>query len=137
MPHAAITTGELRHGGRVENAEVRTPTAKKAKCDVKRDIFTDVSNTVIKGGFQTLKRSIREKCKVEVNSATDIQKVLAERADSVGGFAVEGPLTVILFDEWSKRQTRAAVSRAARDVARNKHVKSRRGKQKGAVHTTF
>ena len=68
---------------------------KKAKCDVERDIFTDVSNTVIKGGFQTLKRSIREKCKVEVNSATDIQKVLGERANSAGGFAVEGPLTVI------------------------------------------
>jgi len=90
---------------------------KRAKCDVERDIVTDVSNTVIQGGYQTLKISSLKKREVEVSSATNIQKVLAERADSAGGFAVEGPQTVILFDERSNRRTRAAVSRAARDVA--------------------
>ena len=74
---------------------------------------------------------------VEVSSAADSKNVLAERADSAGLTTVEGPQRVVLFDQLSKRQTRAVVSRAARDVARRKHVNSRRRKHKGAVHTTF
>ena len=73
----------------------------------------------------------------EESSVADSKNVLAERADGAGLTAVEGPQRVVLFDQLSKRQTRAAVSRAARDVARKKHVNSRRRKKKGAVHTTF
>ena len=57
-----------------------------------------------------------------------------------GWIAVEGPQRVVLFDQWkerSKRQTRAAVSRAARDVARNKHVNSKKRKKEGEVNMAF
>ena len=63
-----------------------------------------------------------------MSSVADGKKVLAERANVAGWTAVERPQRVLLFDQWkerSKRQMRAAVSRAARDVARNKHVNSR------------
>ena len=76
---------------------------------------------------------IQEKREVEVSSAADGKKVLAERAAGAGWTAVDGPQKVVLFDqlkERSKRQTRAAVSRTARDVARNKHVNSRGRKNK-------
>jgi len=76
-----------------------------------------------------------------VSSAADGQKVYAERSDGAGRNAVEGPQTVVLFDQWkerSKRQARAAVSRAARDVARNRHVNSwRKEKKRGGVGTAF
>jgi len=113
---------------------------KKAKRDVKKEIFgfyIDVSTTVIKSGFRTLRRLIRKKCEVEVSSAPDGQKVLAERANGAGWIAVEQPQIVVLFDQWkerSKRQTSAAVSRAARDVARNKHVNSKKEKKGGSQH---
>jgi len=83
---------------------------------------------------------IRGKREVEVSSAADGKKVLAERADGAGWTAVDRPKRVVLFDQWkeqSKRQTRAAVSRTVRDVARNKHVNSRRRKRKGQVNTAF
>jgi len=67
----------------------------------------------------------------EESSVADSKNVLAERADGAGLTAVEGPQRVVLFDQLSKRQTRAAVSRTAREVARKKHVNSRRRKKKG------
>jgi len=110
---------------------------KKEKREARKDIFgfhIDVSTTVIKSSFRTLKCLIRVKCEVEVSNVADGNKVLAERADDAGWTAVDGPQKAVLFDQWkerSKRQTRAAVSRTARDVARNKHVNDRSRKKKG------
>jgi len=118
---------------------------KKAKRNVKNDYldFTykyppqsiHQSNTKASRTLRTLRRLIWEKCQVEVSSAADSQTVLAERADGSGWITAEGPQTVVLFDQWtrknwSKRQARAAVSRAARDVARNRHINSRRRETK-------
>jgi len=98
----------------------------------------DVSTTVTKSCLRKLRRLILETCQVEVSGAADGQKVCAERCDGAGGIAVEAPQTLVLFDQWkerSNRQARAAVSRAARDVARNRHVNSwRKGKKRGSRH---
>jgi len=107
----------------------------------KFDLYIDISTTVIKSSFRTLRLLIWEKCKVEVSSAADGQEVLAERADGAGWTVFEGLQRVVLFDqwkEWSKRQTRAVVSRAVKDVARNNHENSRmRVERGGGVNTAF
>ena len=105
-----------------------------------RHVQIDVSTTVPKSSLRKLRRLILEKCQVEVSGAADGQKVCAERCDGAGRIAVEAPQTLVLFDQWkerSKRQARAAVSRAARDVARNRHVNSWRKGKKGGVGTAF
>jgi len=128
---------------------------RKAEGDVQRN----KSTTVVKNNLRMVKDLVTEKetvcvstllaptadsigamgtrLEVEVSNAADGKKVLAERVDDAGCTEVEGPQKVVLFDQWSKRQTKAAVSRAARDVTRNKHVNSRRRKKKGEFHTAF
>jgi len=64
---------------------------KKAKREARKNVFgfhMDVSTTVIKSGFRTLKCLIRVKREVEVSSVADGKKVLAERADDAGWTAV-------------------------------------------------
>jgi len=128
---------------------------RKAEGDVQRN----KSTTVVKSNLWMVKDLVTEKeivcvstllaptadsigamgtrLEVEVSNAADGKKVLAGRVDDAGWTEVEGPQKVVLFDQWSKRQTKAAVSRVARDVTRNKHVNSRRRKKKGEFHTAF
>jgi len=64
---------------------------------------------------------IWEKRKVEASSAADSQEVLVERVDGSGLIAGENSQTILLSDQWKgrgKRQVKAEVSRAAKDVAK-------------------
>jgi len=64
---------------------------------------------------------IWEKRKVEASSAADSQEVLVERVDGSGLIACENSQTILPSDQWKgrgKRQVKAEVSRAAKDVAK-------------------